>query len=833
MKNPRLISLLVLRTIREEKFFTFLSVTGIALGIGLFWGVKIASDRAVDSFEAHIQGLNPGVNYEVVNPWGIDFDEGLYKQVRTVEEESFPVIRANGYLPRLGEAVEINGIYTVKGLRFLESSKNIRYDFENFFRKLNGVLITKKFADRHRIVSGDLLRASVYDREYALHVVDILDAPTVPPHMLFMDIGNYQEYFGKSGLLTKIDLSTDEKTARRIQEALPSHLLIEDKTEVMDRRKSLVASFRYNLQFVTLLAVLVGVFLLYNTIFISVIKRRTEIGILRGLGMGKKTVVVVFTIQGLILGFAGSVIGIFLGQAFTYFSIMAVQKTISAIYSTVSVSDFMISAGDALKAIMLGLFVSLIASVIPAAEAAKVKPNESSREGSLERKLRSYHKALSILGPLCIVSGGLFALIDYLYTPYDFPYLAYVGILLFILGCTLISPVYLSLVLKILKKPVNRLFKALGKITVGDIEGSLVAISSALIIALLPSIYSLKRSFTEWLDQFIIADVYIKPASCTSNYCFQPLSDEVVKTVASFPEVEDMGRFRALPVDVFGQKVIAGFGDSAIWRKHGKKETFSSDGEERPATEMRKTASISDYLKVKYHLQIGDEIEIGTPEGKVKFFVRYSSISYSTTSGFIYLDRHWLREFWGLDDATQISLYLREGVDVEQFMAKLKRELPNEYALEMTNNRELRENSLAIFDKSFALTYAIEVIAIVISLIGVLNMLLILVLEKKREISIIRYLGGSWDQIRKIIILSAGIVAVGGLLLGTFMGPVIGMVIIHVINKISFGWEVSFRAPYLYLFILMVLLFITTLTAGIIPSKAARKIDPKAFISFE
>ena len=138
-----------------------------------------------------------------------------------------------------------------------------------------------------------------------------------------------------------------------------------------------------------------------------------------------------------------------------------------------------------------------------------------------------------------------------------------------------------------------------------------------------------------------------------------------------------------------------------------------------------------------------------------------------------------------------------------------------------------------IFNKSFAITYAIELISIIVSLIGVINTLLALVLEKKREISIVRYLGGSWRQIKHTLILSAGIVGASGIILGISMGILMSSVFIHTVNKVSFGWKIVFEIPLVSLFALMCVLFLTTLFAGYLPSRVARKIDPGKFISFE
>ncbi len=843
MNFLRLVRLLVFRNIREEKILTFLSILGIALGVGLFMGVKVATDRAIASFETNIQGINPYTNYEIVNPSGIDFEEGVYQRVRQIEERSFPVLDVNAYLPALQETVRVSGIYTVKAARHLDDSPGKAAHLQDFFTTPNGILITKPLATRHDLSRGDTIRAYVYSREYSLRIIEVIESPALPSHSLLMDLGNFQELFQKTGVLTRVHLTTEERGAEEIRNVLPSHLTLESKAGLLKQKSALVASFRYNLQFITLLAVLVGVFLLYNTIFISVVKRRTEIGILRGLGTGKKTVVALFMIQGLILGLVGSVLGVLLGQLFAYFSTIAVEKTISTIYSTVSITDYMITSADAFKAVFLGLCVTILASSLPALESARVRPNESAREGTLETKYRGRQKIYSVLGFFSILLGAAAAYLDYTSFPFDFPYLAYAGVLLFILGCTLMAPSYLSFLLRISRGFLCRLFRPTAKMALNDIQGSLlrfsialmtVAISAALIVALLSSIFSLKASFQDWLERYIIADLYIKPASCTSNYCFHPLADEVIRVVEGFTEVEDVGRFRALQAYFRGSPVIAGFGDSRIWRKYARDPGPDNQGKQKPQNPTPiKEISISDFLRIKYGLNLGDQIEIETPHGKETFTITYTSISYSTTSGFLYLDRKWLNELWGLDDTTQLSIYLKNGVDVDRFVDMLKKELLPAYSLDITNNHELRDKSLAIFDKSFALTYVIEVIAIAISLIGVINMLMILVFEKKREISILRYLGASWKQIRHMIVLSAAMVGMAGIILGLLMGPAISMVIIHVINKISFGWEVQLQIPALYLLILTGILFLTTLSAGLIPSRVARNIDPKAFISFE
>jgi putative ABC transport system permease protein len=829
-----LIKVIILKSMKREKFLTVLSIIGVALGIGLFTGVKVASDKAVASFESDVRGVNPYTNYEILDTSGIDFRENIYRTVRRTAEDSFPVMKVNGYLPEIKETVDIQGIDIIRTARFLKLSPGKGSGFQDYFRDLNGVVITKGFAGPHSIKKGDTLRAFVYDREFPLKVADVIDTASLPSNIFIMDLGNFQEYFGKTGYLTRIDVEADDKTVTEVQRILPPSLSIGKKELAIQNQKSLIKSFRYNLQFVSLIAILVGIFLLYNTIFISVVKRRTEIGILRGLGTSRKTIVLLFVIQGMILGVAGSILGILVGQAAAYFSVTAVEKTITTMYRTISISDYLIPKGDIVLALALGVMVSLIASAIPSFEAARVRPTESTKEGTFESRYLDRLWLFALAGLILIVSGCVLSYIDYRSMPFDFPFLSYAGILLIILGFTFVSPSYLSMLLGVLKGPAEKIFPAAGVISVGDMKGSVyrfsvalmsVAISSALIFALLTLIVSFRDSLKIWINKNISADVYIKPASCRSNFCFFPLSNELIKTVEGLPEVAAVDRFRTLQIDFHGRQIVAGFGDRDLRSRPGSARIGDSAAD--------RTIGVSTYLGIKYGLKVRDTVEIRTPEGKERFIIYDIFSSYSTTSGFVYLDRKWLKKYWGLDDATQLGIYLRKGVPVEGFIDGLKERLLPQYSLEITNTAQLREQVLSIFDRTFAITYAIELISIVVSLIGVINTLLALVLERKRDISIFRYLGGSWKQIRLILLLSAGTVGIAGIALGGVMGPLMSVIFIEVINKVSFGWEIHFRIPLLYLFLVTSALFLTTLFSGLIPLKVARSIDPKRFISFE
>jgi putative ABC transport system permease protein len=837
----KLLNRLVFRTIRQEPFLTVLSVVGVALGIGLFMGVNSASDRAVRSFETNINNINSASVWQISDASGIDFREEIYPRVKSIAWQSRPVLVTNAYLPESRESIDLYGVSVAQTMAFSGADSGMKGEFEDFFKTRNGVAVTRRFGETHHLQRGDSFDVYAYNKRYRLTVVSLIDSAALPEYVAFMDLGNFQEYFNRIGELSRIDIAASDEQAAQIGRILPPNLVIEKKSTVLENQKALLNGFRLNLRFVTFLAVLVGVFLLYNTIFISVVKRRTEIGILRALGTGRLTVLALFTMQGMALGIGGSLLGIVFGRVVAWFSAIAVEKTVTQFYRFVAVPDSSLTGRDAVLALLLGTGASFLSSLGPAYESVHVKPSESWREGTFEQAHRERQTIYSMTGAALILAAGLLVYVDYRLVPYRFPWLSYAGILLFILGCTLNSPAYLLFFLAGVQKPAVRLFRTTSRIALGDMRGSShrfslalmsVAVSSALIVAIMSSVYSLKTSLTAWIDTYVSADIYIKPSSCASNFCFYPLAPGIVNAVERLDGVEEIEKFRALQIDFRGRKIIAGFGNSDLLSKH-RLGISDRERERLKRLASHREVLISEYLRVAYHLNPGDVIELPTPKGRIPFVVNNASISYSTMSGFMYLDRRWLKEYWGLDDATQIGIYLKKGVDAGSAIARFRGMLGNRSALNISNNRELRDSVLRIFDRSFAITYTIEAIAITISLIGVVNALLILVLERKREIAVLRYLGADWADIRRIMFVSAGMIGVAGILAGWIMGWAISLVITHVINKISFGWEVAFRMPFQQLSLLMLLLFLATLLAGFAPATIARKIDPKAFISFE
>lgn len=839
----KLVRLLVWRHLREERILSGLSVIGVALGLALFVGVRIAADQTLEAFAADIRGLDSRAAHVVQDPAGVEFDEEIYPRLFEISGRIIPFLKTTVVFPGRADSAALLGVPLFEAAGLLESAPDWDLRDPAMFEALAAVILPAELAARLGLSVGDSIEAVVYDRREILVIAGIVKSDALPPETILMDIGNFQEAFGRVGVLSGIDI-LDGESVSDLRAALPPSLVIDSKARLIQNQDSLLSAFRYNLQFLSFIAILVGLFLLYNTVFLTVVKRRTEIGILRGLGASRWLVAAVFALQGVILGAAGSVIGIALGRLIAGVAVGAVEATVTSMYSPVRVSQAGLSMADAAMALGLGIAASLAAALVPAIEAARIRPNESAREGSFEGRYKPWQRGMAAGGGGLIMLGVALAWGDHRFAPFDFPWLASAGVAVLILGFTLISPLYLRLVLWVLRGPVRVLFRATGRIALNDMSGQLirfsvalmsVAISGALIVAMTVLIVSFRTTFVTWIDANLLADVYIKPEVCESNFCFAAMSPEVLNIVRAMPEVAGAQRFRPLRGEVMGEDVTLAFGEMQVVRDFDPKRFIDRADHDAGLAEMieQPGVAITDYLAIKKNLRRGDTLVIPTPSGAREFTIVGTFRNYSSAAGVVFLDRRWMEEYWERDDYATLSLNLRAGVDAEEFLPLLREALGPNMALELMNQAELKRRAIAVFDQSFAITWAIEGIAIIVSLIGILNTLLAFVFERQREISVIRYLGGTWRQIRHTLMIAAGIGGLAGIGLGAVLGAVMSLIFVKVINRMSFGWVVELSLPTGLLAVLMAGLYACILVAAMLPAHAAQRIDPRRFIAFE
>ncbi|MDY6822027.1 MAG: FtsX-like permease family protein, partial [Deferribacterota bacterium] len=464
---------------------------------------------------------------------------------------------------------------------------------------------------------------------------------------------------------------------------------------------------------------------------------------------------------------------------------------------------------------------------------AKAKPIEATLPDIVEINYARLYRLAFIFGVFLALIGLFISIYEYISKPFNYPFLSYIGVFLIIFGFTFVAPLYLKGVLGVVEKFIKVAFKFVGVIATGDIRGSLhrfsvalisVMISSALIISFFILIHSFEKNLTDWIDKNLNFDVFIKASSCSSNFCFTPLSKKLIGILEDFDEVEDVNKFRVLRGYYRDRPVLLGFGNEDIVKKH-------TDHVINLGIRKKKELAASEYFRIKYGIEVGDYMNISTPMGKIRFRVREIFKSYSTTTGFLVFDRYWLKKLWSLDDATQLNIYLKKGASTKEFIDKLKSNIPKNLNVDIYDNKSLKKRVLQIFDRTFAITYAIQIIAFIISLIGMINTIFTVIVEKFRSISILRYIGCSYKKIKLIFITSASVVGFAGIIIGALLGAIISFIMIKIVNIVSFGWTIDIFIPFISILGLLFLLYVTIIISVFLPISYIKKIDVKESIN--
>ncbi|ADR17956.1 FtsX-like permease family protein [Calditerrivibrio nitroreducens] len=832
LNNFYLIFIFAIRNLKEEKLFSFISIFGVSLGVGLFLSILNSTQSAIKSMTNDIERLNPISNYEIVDKFGNPFDESVLERLNLKGIRNFPIIKINGQEENNKLTIPIYGVDSLKLLKHSNIDlKRPDLDLLLFFQNTDAVFVTDDIGKRINLKKGDEVEINANGVKRFV-VAGLLDADQIPSGF-YQDIGNFQEKFNYFGKISRIDVSLNENLADEVKSILPENLILQEKSSVVKNRGEILKSFKMNLYFISFIAFLVGFFMLFNTIFITVVKKREQIGVLRTLGGTKYQILMIFIFQALMLGTLGSFLGLFLGGLLGIYSSAVVEDTISTIFSPVYIKGIFRLDRYTFFAFFSGVFISFVSSIFPAIESTKVNPAETVKKGTFEIKFKKYYTAWFILGIILILIGIVLSLIDFYYKRFPYPYLSYLGVFFILVGFCASAFLYLDRVVQLMERVVKRIFKTAGFLSFADIRSSSyrftialvsVAISTALVVSMVTLIDSFKISLEKWINENLKADIFIKSASCSSNFCFEPLDEGLLEKIKSLKEVEAVSAFRAIKGSFNGKEILLGFGDEKVVKKYhnGNYDYRVTD-----------SVAVSEFFKIRYGLKEGDTIEIDTPKGKVKFKIREVFTSYSNLNGFIILDNYYQKKYWDELKFTQISIYLKKGVDRDQVLKKLKELLNVAGELDIFDNHVIRKKVVKIFDKTFAITYAIQGIALIVSLLGVGNMLYAVALERRREISILKYLGTDDKLLTKIYTLSAGLIGVAGTVYGFILGYILSEIIVKVVNTKSFGWSIAFQIDLAKNLYLLIILIFFVILSGLLPIKTIKQLDPKRFVTNE
>ncbi|MCE0499418.1 MAG: ABC transporter permease [Methylacidiphilales bacterium] len=832
-----------LRYFARHPVLTALNVFGIALGVTVFLSVQIVNHSALESFRASVDIVAGKADLEVIGD-GLPFDENAYPVVAndpdvaaatpTVEDVASLTDYPGEYLQILGVDIFSNGpLRTFE----LHDAQNVKPDVTGFLRDPRVIALTRTLSRRLGLKIGDPLRVETQTGTETFHVGYILDfgedAPGADEHLSVMDIANVQENFRHAGKLSRISAllrpgADFNAVCARLRAELPPGVIVHAPDRRNRQIERMIGAFQLNLTALSLISLLVGMFIIYNTVATAVVRRRHEIGVLRALGLSGLQVQALFMAEALLLGGAGLLLGLALGIVLAGQLVGIVSQTITSLYILASIQNLFVSPWAVLAAMVLCLGAVLLAAWFPAREAAAIPPVEALQLGHLEEgSARGTGRWLAI-GCGLLVIAALLGKISLMTGP---AWLSFGAALFTLLGFAFFVPT------------ASRLFSRwakprtiMARIAVGHFAQSLhrtsiaiaaLVVSLAMVVGISTMIFSFRTTVEAWLNRSIQADLVIAPAGNLLIGNRELIRPEVERVVASLPNVK-YDSFRELRMQFGGEPVKFVSARLGVTRDIEKLEFEEGDPQQAFDDAIdRGEVLVSQPFQRRFHLGLGGTVHLDTPTGPRDFRIAGVYLDYTTEGGVILMDWQTYRKYWRDDSINGLGLYLdkKSGVTAEEVQAELRPRLAPYGQYLIKSNGELRQIIFHIFDQTFSVTYILQTIGIIISALGIFLSLTILVTERRREISILRAIGASRRQIEALVLWEAAIIGLLGSALGTVAGLALAAILSFVINVSFFGWTISWATPWGFLLSLPILVIAAALAAGYWPARQAARLD--------
>jgi putative ABC transport system permease protein len=594
----------------------------------------------------------------------------------------------------------------------------------------------------------------------------------------------------------------------------------------------MLRAFRINLFALAGVALLVGVFLVYNTVLISILRRSADVGVLKTLGTSPRQLFVAFIGEGAVFGVTGSLLGIALGYGLAYGTLGLIGRTINALYVTTSPSEIVLTPGLVAAALILGTAVSVVSAVQPAMEAAAIRPNLLIRAGIYQRT-----------GKPRVLKAGIAALVLFFLgaAASQLPPIrgiaaaGYVAVAFVVAGFAAISPLAILYLSKLARRPFGTLFLMPGTLAAASLPASLrrVAVAAAalsiaigMMVAVSMMVGSFRETVRAWVDQTVRSDLWIRPAKELGPSPGAVFPASISDELQSIEEIELFDRIRMREVVFRDTLISVGGGDFAQAAKTSAMPMVRPRSQRQAVAEALRIGGvlISESLSLKFDIDVGDEIELPVAGGTSRFPVTGIYRDYSNDRGVVVMDRAAFIRAYDDDTIDTIAIFLRDGVDPARARSKIERTLGAKYRVFAFTNASIRSEVMKIFDQTFLITYALLVVAIAVAVLGIVNTLSALIIERRREIALLKVLGMSRPQIRRMILLECSLLGIVSTILGLACGFVLSWILIFVINKQSFGWTIEFAPPGVLIATSLAITLLATIIAGIYPARMAGRL---------
>ena len=837
-------------------------VVGVAIGVAMIVAIDLANGSANRAFALGTEQITGRATHQVVGgPDGVD--AAVYARLRRdlAFRLSAPVVESYVSVPQLdAQPMRLLGIDPFAEPPFRSYLGGQSVDaaavdgfgsyLTPFLVEPNTVLIGQPVAARYGLQPGQSLPVRIGARREMLEIVGLL----VPSDelsrraldgLLIVDISTAQELLDRVGRLDRIDLIVPAGPAGdakldEIREILPAGARVVRPSARTGTVEEMTAAFRLNLTALSLLALVVGMFLIYNTVSFSVVQRRPVLGILRALGMTRRELFVMILTEAAFLGLVGTALGLGLGVVMGRGAVQAVTQTINDLFFVVAVRSADIPVLTLAKGALSGIGAAFLAALLPAFEATSVPPAGAIQRSNIESRARRALPRLTAAGLILGLVGAAMLIPEWNLV------IAFGGLFAVILGAALVTPALTLLLMEALHRLLSRRLGILTRMAPRNILRSLSRTSAAIaalmvavsvIIGVGVMIVSFRLTVEQWLDEILQADIFISAPALGPNRNNAVLEPSLLAELRSFPAIAGYSTSReveaaaTLPDGTEATVQLAAVLQDLAGGDRRYRESIGDTLATWTAVEAGGVV-VNETMANRFELRLGDTLRLLTDAGERSFPIVGVTFDFDVQPTLLMDDGNY-RRFWKDEALSAVALFVEPGVDVDETVNELRRAFAGRAELLISSNRGVRRNALEVFDRTFAITIALRLLATLVAFVGILSTLMSLQLERAREIGVLRASGMTRRQLWGVTLLETGLLGTSAGLVAMPTGFILALILIYIINLRSFGWTLTMQLQVGEFVQAFLVALTAALLAGLYPAWRMSRTDPAEALRME
>jgi putative ABC transport system permease protein len=785
---------------RRHVLRTLLTTAGIVLGVAVFVGMHTANqsmlfafsrtvDRIAGKTELQVTAGEPGFGEDVLDT--VQAASTVRVAVPVIEAVVDTNLAGQGNLLVLG--VDMTGDRTLRDYDLESGDEAVIDDPLVFLAQPDSIILSKEFADRNQLVARSRMRLGTVEGDKQFTIRGIMKssglASAFGGNLAVMDIYAAQKMFGRGRTFDRIDLAvkpgrTLAECERELQTALGPGFRIEPPAGRGQQFEAMLAAYSMMVNISSLLALFIGMFIIYNSFAIAVTQRRPEIGILRALGATRRQIRWLFLGESAVTGFIGSGVGLALGVLIARGIAASIGTLIADVYGVAQHADELATSPPTLAlALAIGVATSVVAAAIPARNAARVDPVQALQKGKYQVLSAGENRARAILAlvlgavsVVCLLGPGFARRSSVGSRP-----VFYVGYLLAIVVALLLTPVLSLALAKAIRRPLKWLRPVEGALAADSLiqaprrtSASVAALmlSLALVVAFAGMARASYVSIIEWVNSALNPDLFVMPSqSIVVRTIRFPAS--MTAELASIPGVRRVQMVRDARIVFRRMPVMLLAVDVRSLAETTRRQPVAGNADEMyRLTADGRGLMVSDNLAQLQHLELGDMLEIPAPRGLIRLPIVGIVVDYSDQQGTILMDRTVFTRYWDDDSVNVFRVYLNPGAAVSEVRQRILGKFAGHRQVFVFTNGELRNYILRITDQWFGLTSVQIAVAVLVAILGIVNTLTVSITDRRRELGVLQAVGGLHGQIRRTIWIEALSIGVLGLALGYALGAI-------------------------------------------------------------